>query len=68
MPSIKKLTQDTRSFENEGLINLNEFSAREKQTICLVLPFDFAKCALEILNCESKKKVKIQTSESYLKY
>eukprot|EP00794_Sanderia_malayensis_P012508 gene12508-13792_t len=39
MPLMKKFGEDSRSFQDEGLVNFAEYSTDERKTICIVAPY-----------------------------
>eukprot|EP00794_Sanderia_malayensis_P001324 gene1324-1470_t len=67
MPLMKKFGEDSRSFQDEGMVNFAEYSTDERKTICIVAPYQLTNVIAEIIQGELSFPVKIKKSVSELR-
>eukprot|EP00794_Sanderia_malayensis_P014580 gene14580-16083_t len=67
MPLMKKFGEDSRSFQDEGMVNFAEYSTDEQKTICIVVSYQFTNVIAEIIQGELSFPVKIKKSVSELR-
>eukprot|EP00794_Sanderia_malayensis_P002750 gene2750-3178_t len=67
MPLIKRFGEDSRSFQDEGMVNFAKYTTDERKTICIVAPYQLTNVIAEIIQGELSFPVKIKKSVSELK-
>eukprot|EP00794_Sanderia_malayensis_P004116 gene4116-4673_t len=64
---MKKFGEDSRSFQDEGMVNFAEYSTDERKTICIVALYQLTNVIAEIIQGELSFPVKIKKSVSELR-
>eukprot|EP00794_Sanderia_malayensis_P015476 gene15476-17056_t len=68
MPFVKKSVQGGRAFENEGKMNLSNYTLESKKTICILAPYSVTRAVEETVQAGHKKKIEVEKSIPSMKF
>eukprot|EP00794_Sanderia_malayensis_P019607 gene19607-21539_t len=67
MPFVKKVDENGRTFQDEGMLNFSEYSTDERKVVCIVAPYQLTDAITEIIQADLPHPLAIKKSFAELR-
>eukprot|EP00794_Sanderia_malayensis_P001964 gene1964-2231_t len=67
MPFAKKVAENGRTFQDEGMLNFSEYSTDERKVVCIVAPYQLADAITDIIQADLPQPLAIKKSFAELR-
>eukprot|EP00794_Sanderia_malayensis_P001594 gene1594-1760_t len=67
MPFAKKVAENGRTFQDEGMLNFSEYSTDERKVVCIVAPYQLAYAITDIIQADLPHPLAIKKSFAELR-
>eukprot|EP00794_Sanderia_malayensis_P017192 gene17192-18923_t len=67
MPFAKKVAENGRTFQDEGMLNFSEYSTDERKVVCIVAPYQLADAITDIIQADLPHPLAIKKSFAELR-